>query len=83
MELVVKIFSDFKLLIIFAKKSILDVSQVPSSPEATINQTFLTHNKRAISRLFGTMAFSTQPGFYLNKVNNRSTKNTRARRKIC
>ena len=38
MELLVKIVDDFKLEIIFAERSILDVSQVLSSPLLTINQ---------------------------------------------
>ena len=29
--------------------------------------------------VFGTIAFTTKPGFYLFQVNNRNTKNTRAR----
>ena len=36
------------------------------------------NKKRAISRFFGTVALSTQPGFYLFKVINRNTKNTGA-----
>ena len=31
---------------------------------------------------FGTIAFTTQPGFYLFQVNNRNTKTTRARCEI-
>ena len=41
------------------------------------------NNKRAISWFFGTVAFTTQPGFYLFKVNNRYTKKARARCKMC
>ena len=41
------------------------MSQVLSSPLTTINQMFLTNNKRAISRFFGTVALTTQPEFYL------------------
>ena len=40
MELLVKIVNDFKLQTNFAKRSILDVSQVLSSPLTAINQTF-------------------------------------------
>ena len=49
MELLVKIVIDFKLKAIFAKRLILDVSQVLRLPLTTINQMFLTKNKRAIS----------------------------------
>ena len=41
------------------------------------------NNKRAISWFFGTVTLTTQPEFYLFKVNNRSTKNTRARYEMC
>ena len=44
---------------------------------------FFKNNKRAISRLFGTVTLATQPGVYLFNVNNRSTKSTRARCEIC
>ena len=54
------------------------LSQVLSSPLTTINQMFLTNNKRAISRFFGMVALNTLQRFYLFKVNNRNTKNTRA-----
>ena len=63
MEHLVKTVIDFKLQTIYAKRSILDVLQVLSSPLTTINQMFFTNNKRAISRLFGTVTLSTQPGF--------------------
>ena len=59
------------------------MSQVLSSPPTTINQTLLTNNKRAISQYFGTVALTTQPRFYLFKVNDRNTKNTRARCGMC
>ena len=32
---------------------------------------------------FGTVALTTQPGFSLFQVNNRNTKNTRARYEMC
>ena len=32
---------------------------------------------------FGTIAFTTPPGFYLFQVNNRNTRNTRAKCKMC
>ena len=73
-ELLVKIANDFELQTTVAKRSILDVSLVLSSPLTTKNQTFLTNNKRAISRFFGTVALPTQPGLHLFKVNNRNTK---------
>ena len=41
------------------ESTILDVSQVLSSPLTTINQMFLTNNKRALSRLFGMVALTT------------------------
>ena len=45
---------------LFSQKStILDVSQVLSSSLSTINQMFLTNNKRAISRFFGMVALTT------------------------
>ena len=77
--LLVKSVNNYKLKTIFAKRSILDVSQVLSLPLTTINQTFLTNNKRAKLRFFETMTLTTQQGFYLFKVNKRNTKNTRAR----
>ena len=44
----------------FRKKiTILDVSQVLSSPLPTINQMFLTNNRRAISRFLGMVALTT------------------------
>ena len=64
---------------IFAKRLILDVSQVLSSLLTTIKYTFLKDNKRVISRFFGTVALTTYPGFYLINVTNRNTKNTKAR----
>ena len=63
MEHLVKIVIDFKLQTIYANRSILDVPQVLSSPLTTINQMFFTNNKRAISRFFGTVSLTTQPGF--------------------
>ena len=60
MELLVKVVNDFKLKTIFAKSSILDASQVLSLPLTTLNQMFLTNNKRAISRFYGTVALTTQ-----------------------
>ena len=47
-EVLVKIVVNFKLQTSFVKRSILDVSQVLSSPLTTINQTFFTNNKRAM-----------------------------------
>ena len=82
-ELLVKIINDFKLSTIFAKSSISDMSQNLSLPLTTISQTFFTNNKRALSRFFGTVIPTTQPGFYLFKVNNKNTKNTRARCEMC
>ena len=79
MELLVKIITEFKLQTIFTKISILDASQVLSLPLTTINQTFFTNSKRAISRFFGTMTLTAKPGFYLFKVNNRNTKNNRTK----
>ena len=58
--------------------AILEVSQVLSSSLTTINQMFLTNNKRALSRFCGTVALTTEPRFYLLKVKNRNIKNTRA-----
>ena len=74
MELFVNIIIDFKLQTIFAKRSILDVPKVLSSPLTTTNQTFFTNNKNAISALFGTVTLTTQPRFYSFKVNRRNTK---------
>ena len=79
MELLVEILNHFKVEIISAKRLILDVSQVLSSPLTTINYTFLTNNKKVISRFFGIVALTAYPGFYLIKVTNRNTKNTKAR----
>ena len=45
MELLVKIVIDFKLQAIFAKRFILDVSQVLRLPLTTINQIFLQRTK--------------------------------------
>ena len=66
-ELIVKIINDFKLQIIFGKRSILYMSQVHGP----------------IPRFFGTMALCTQPKFYLFKVNNRNIKKTRTRCEMC
>ena len=82
MELLLKIFNDFKLYANFAKSYILDVSLVLSSPLTTINQTFLSNNKIAISRFSRRVALTTHPGFYLFKVNNRKTKNNGTRREM-
>ena len=71
MELHVKIIKDFKLRTIFAKRSILNVSQVLSSPLTTIIETFFRNNKSAMSRFSGTLLLTTQPDFYLFKVNNK------------
>ena len=57
--------------------------QVLSSTLTTTNQTFLTNQKRIVSRIFGTVALTTHPGFYLFIVNNRKTKSTRARYDVC
>ena len=48
MELLVKIFIDFRSQIIFVKRSILDISQVLSSLLTSISQTICTNNKRAV-----------------------------------
>ena len=50
---------------------------------STILSTLFTNNKRTISWHFGTVASTTQLGFYLFKVNNRNTKNARARCEMC
>ena len=78
MELLVDIVNDFKLETIFAKISILDVSQVLSMSLTTINRKFFTNYKRAISRFFRTVTLTTQPGIYLLRANNKNTKNIRA-----
>ena len=59
------------------------MSQVLISLLITMNQIFLANNKRTISRFFERVALTIQPGFYLFKVNNRSTKNTRAKCEMC
>ena len=41
------------------------------------------NNKRAVSRLFRTVTVTTRPGFYMFKVNNGNTKNTKARCERC
>ena len=74
---------DFKPQTIFAKRSTLDVSQVLSLPLTTINQMFLINIRRAISWLFGSVTLTSQPGFYLFKVNNMNSKNTRTKREMC
>ena len=85
MELLVKIVNNFKQQTIFAKRSILHVSQVVSSPLTTFLRfsMFFTNNKRTISRFFGTVTPTTQLGFYLFKVNDRNTENTTARCEMC
>ena len=59
------------------------MSQVLNSPMTTLNQTFLTNNKRALSRFFGTVALTSQPRFYLYRFNQRKTRNTGARSEMC
>ena len=59
MELLVKIVNDIKLQTFFTKSSVLDVSEVLSSPLTTINQMFFTNNKRAILRFFGMLTVTT------------------------
>ena len=44
---------------------------------------FLAKDKAAISRFFGTVVLTTQPVFYLFQLNNRNTKNTKARCEMC
>ena len=83
MEFLFKLVHNFKLYTILVKSSILDVPQVLTSSLTTINQTFITNNKSVISQFFRTVALPAQPGFYLFKVNNRNTKNTRARYEMC
>ena len=83
MKLLIKTLNDLKLCTIFAKRSTLYVFQVLSSTLTTTNQTFLTNQKRNVSPIFGTVALTTQPGFYLFIVNNSKTKSTRARYDIC
>ena len=41
------------------------------------------YEQQKSSRFFGTVFLTTQPEFYMFKVNNRNTKNTRARCQIC
>ena len=41
---------------------------------------FFTNNKKLYD---GFLTLTTQPGFYLFKINNRNTKNTRERCEIC
>ena len=74
MKLLIKTLNDLKLHTIFAKRSTLYVFQVLSSTLTTTNQTFLTNQKRNVSPIFGTVALTTQPGFYLFIVNNSKTK---------
>ena len=82
MELLVKIVIDFKLQTIFTKRSILDVSQVLSSPLTTINQTFFSNSKTAISRFFVMMTLTAKAGFDLFKFSNINKKNTRTKCKM-
>ena len=85
-----KLLTTLNCKLFLRKSTILDVSQVPSSPTintttilVTINQIILRNNKRAISRFFGTIALTNKPRFYLFKINNRNTKNIRPRCEIC
>ena len=43
-----------------------------SSSLTTVNQMSLTNNKRAMWQYFGPVALTTQPGFYLFRVNNKN-----------
>ena len=83
MELLIKIVNDFKLYTNFAKSPSLDVPQILGPSLTIINQMFLTNNKKSSIMVFGTVAFTTQLGFCLFQVNNRNTKNTRARCEMC
>ena len=74
MELIIKIVNDFKQYTIFAKGSILDVSQA--------FQRFYEQQKNYIT-VFGTVSPTTLFGFYMFKVNDRNTENTRARCITC
>ena len=64
MELFAKLLTALNCKLFSRKSTILDVSKVLSSSLSTINQTFLTKNKRVISRFFGTVALTTWPRFY-------------------
>ena len=83
MELLIKIVNDFKLYTNFGKSPSLDVPQILGPSLTIINQMFLTNNKKSSIMVFGTVAFTTQLGFCLFQVNNRNTKNTRARCEMC
>ena len=52
MELIVKIIIDFQLQSIFAKTTVLDVSQALSSPLTTINQTFFYKQQESYIAVF-------------------------------
>ena len=62
MELFVKIVNDFKLYTIFAKRSILDVSQALSSPLATINQMIFYQKQKNYTTVFGSGSSYYQEG---------------------
>ena len=64
MELFAKLLTTLNFKLFSRKSIILDVSEVLSSSLSTINQMFLTENKRVISRFFGTVALTTWPRFY-------------------
>ena len=55
---------------------------MPQVALTTKKQAFFTNNKKAISRFFGMVTRTTQPGFYQFHVNNRNT-NTKARSEMC
>ena len=67
---------------IFAKRSILDVSQISSSPLTTLLTFFYVFYEQQKNYItaFGTVALIIQLRCYLFKVNNRIT---RARREMC
>ena len=63
MELLLTVIINFKPQTNFAKRSILDMSQVLSLALSTKNQTFFKNKKRAISWFFGMVTLTTQLGF--------------------
>ena len=63
MEPLIKLFTTLNCKVFSEKSTILDVSQVLNSPLTTINQMFLTNNKRAISQFFETVVITTKPRF--------------------
>ena len=66
MELLIKIVNDFKLQTNFAKRPSLDVSQFLSSP---LNASY--KQQKSYIMVFGTLAFTAQPGFCMFQVNKK------------